>query len=259
MKKAQAKIEFVLIAVFVAIVLVFSWKTLAGTTYNLLDLSFVRSNSPESLMNFIKRKMSGLIQDRNDVNKRIETVGALGQLIAQCKNNGCSDELMNFLLAQLQLLDPSLSPEAAKACASNPDSCMSLMTISNFTWEPGNSEESLDINGTYFSGKVPVTLVYTNKYLNSSGVMVTETIRQTAYIQKEQLGSYSGKSYSSILNSYMSKTFPPSMFTGSASRVQGFINSDVYMGEKNCILSKSESTYVDFSGHKVYWGPTHVD
>lgn len=262
MKKstAQTIMETLLIGALVAIVTIVAWKLFANSSLNLARLTTTTAKTTKEtppseplnvLFDNLKSKLSEFEKDRTNLSKRVETAGALGQLLAQCKSTSpmCSGSTYDLLIEAIQKM---ASPKTAdtKACISNPQSCTALMTITDFSWSAGNSEKSLNMSSTYSGGKIPVTLNYTNTYVGANGQLVTETINQLSYVQKEQNADSVGKTYDSFLNTYMDSKFDKSSFTGSGAQVQS--NIDAYLSGKNCELSKSDSKYVDFANHKIY-------
>lgn len=250
MKKSGINvIEFTLIAVLAVFVTIAFWNKISDMAINLTGLSSVKTANAGSVMDRVKSALSNLNKNSsNYLDKRVETAGMLGQLIAQYKESKDSDlynEICDLLRSLAGKDGNKLSDNDVGSCISSPSSCSTLMTITKFSWS-----SSVNMNNTYGGGKIPATLNYNYSYVNDKGILVNSTLKQNVEIQKEQNESKEGQKYSSFLNNYMDTKYSNSAFTGSAVNVQAQIND--YLSGTNCELSKSDSEYVNFSGHSVY-------
>lgn len=250
MAKRKANVmEVALIGAFAAVVLFFGWQIISKIPMNLLGMSTSNTTeySGKGLWDILQDKLNALKTPTTDWDNRAETAGIIGKLIAEYKKTGKPSlaELKQALITLASKTPPGISDAEAGSCVSSPSSCTTLMTVSDFNWVA-----NVDMNSNYPGGKIPVTLTYTYTYVNDNGDLVSATIVQNAEIQKEQNASHKGSSYSSFLRSYMDAKYNDNLFTGSAKNVQSQIND--YLTGKNCELSKDDSQYIDFSGHRVY-------
>ena len=238
-RKAQGIIEIALIAMLVAVVVFGGWKLFGKLGQNVASLSAVKVNN--SAAEALVAKIKGLNKSDPDyIQQRIETSGALGQLIAKYKNSNTG--LQALITEGLKGLDPDVDTEA---CIASPSSCTALSTISDFSWKLGSSTNPMPLSSTYNGKKIPVTLTYTYSYVDDSGKLVSdEKIVQDAYVQKEQNAAYKNQTFSSFLTKYMNSKFTDSAFTGASDDVQA--NLDSYLTGRNCVLSKSDTEDVDF-------------
>lgn len=253
-KRGISVIEFVLIGALVVILTIAFWGKISDMARNLVGLSSVKvtehsASKEPSLFDNVKDAISALDKNSPDyLNKRVETAGMLGELIAQynqSKDSSLYSEICNLLKSLAEKDGNMLSDNGAGSCVSSPSSCTTLMTVTDFGWSASSP------NKIYYDSKSEKPIYgafsYDVTYIDNQGSKKTTTITQDVKIQKEKLTKYINKDYteSYVLEQYMPTAYPDSKFTGSATTVQNQINS--YMDDKNDELSKTDSDYMCFS------------
>lgn len=239
--KAQSVMDIVLIALLVIVVVFVAWNLFGDTAKRLVNLSAVRYIGQGG-------DNGGGDGGGGDIP---ETTGALGTLMVDCQagdQDACSAIIPILIQPPYSLPEPK-----AKECIANPASCTSLMTVTNFQWKDDNSyaKVSLGRKLNELQGNdvpMPLTFTFTYTYYNNQGRLVTATITQAVFIQKEEIPTDSTQTVGEWLPGYMAQKFPFNSLTGKALDVQNNLNA--YMNRPNSELSKTKSDYIDFTDHE---------
>jgi len=249
--KAIGIVEILLLAAFVALITITTWRMYGQTALNALAMSGVKQNlipqsfkPPSSLLDQLQSLLDEFAADPHNVAKRVETAGMIGQLIAQ-NNSDLTNDIIEALqrLTQIDGNDPNTAD--AKICLASPSTCTTLMTVTDFSWKADTP------NTTYrdSDGEKPIyaDFSYDVTYIDNNGNIQTITITQDVKVQKEVLTAYINKGYTmgQALDLYMPTKYSDDNFTGSATSVQTNINN--YISGKNNQLSTSESDTMCFS------------
>lgn len=254
---AQGLIEILLISALVMVTAVVVWGLYSKKTTELANLSTVKTKNATNKADdsSFADRLAKYKNNLNDSRLRVEVAGAIGKLIAQYKqsNDDSLRALIASCLSQLSEADGNtISDNKIDSCISQPSTCDTLATITDFNWKSLNPESALSSTKcSSYDSPLPMDFSYTNSYINDNGEVVQEVLKQSVRIQKEQYqtAEYSGMYLNEFLNSYMATKFSDDLFTGSAVSVQEIINS--YLTGTNCELSKSKSQYIDFANHNV--------
>lgn len=296
LKKSNAfsVLEVSLIFMFVAVTSYFGWQAFTNKSFDLLNLSAVHQNTAGGVNNLgqffdnLKSKFAEMIAylQNNKAseagseaynNKRVETTGVIGQMIAAYKeaklqgNFSLADKIKEAALDALKdlaLNDAGTTAEkadetqtenaekTAENCIASPSSCTTMMTITTLS----GSLVWAQLTDKYYGSKFPIELSYSYKYIDNNGEIQTTNITQKVYIQKEQNDGSTingvkspyniGKTYIEFLPAYLQSKLSASAATGSATEVQALM--DKYTTGKDCVLSKSEGQYYDFATQRMY-------
>lgn len=265
--KAQGLVEFILVGILITVSLFIVVPILGGKIQGIFaHTKHVKNNSATTLVKSTNDPIASLKQSfdikfldyknsQGNVDKRIEATGALGLLIAEYNtgNDNISKAIISDMLNELALVDEySLTEQEVDDCIESPSSCKTLMTISDFYWTPNNTNAYLNDVYCLIKGKgdlkdpLPITLFYTNTYIDDNGKTATQEVNQSVSIQKEQFRQekYRDKKLQYFLDDYMPTTFSDELFTGSAVKVEE--QSASYIKGKNNVLSTSKSQKLDF-------------